>query len=83
MALAEVRERYGQQMVLFGNLEASDIEILAADEFAGRVQRALVEGTHGTGRGFVLMPSSVPYGRVLPDQALKNFQAMVKAVERI
>ena len=83
MALAEVRERYGQQMVLFGNLEASDIENLAADEFAGRVQRALDEGTHGVGRGFVLMPSSVPYGRVLPEQALKNFQTMVQAVERL
>ena len=83
MALAAVRERYGAQMVLFGNLEASDIENLAADEFAGRVQRALAEGTRGAGRGFVLMPSSVPYGRVLPDQALKNFQTMVQAVERL
>ena len=82
MALAEVRARHGQQMVLFGNLEASDLENLPSDEFAVKVQRALAEGTQGQGRGFVLMPSSIPYGRVLPDLALRNYQIMIQEVER-
>jgi hypothetical protein len=78
--LREVRERAGQQMVLFGNLEASDLENLPEDEFRASVQRALDEGTRGPGRGFVLMPSSCPYGRVLTDRALRNYEVMVEAV---
>ncbi|RPJ45395.1 MAG: hypothetical protein EHM21_09405 [Chloroflexi bacterium] len=78
MRLAEVRERCGQQMVLFGNLEASDIENLPADEFREKVRCALEEGVGG--RGFVLMPSSCPYGRVLTERALKNYEVMIEEV---
>jgi hypothetical protein len=78
--LAEVRERVGQQMVLFGNLEASDLENLPEEDFRVLVQRAIDEGTRGTGRGFVLMPSSCPYGRVLTRQALRNYEVMIEAV---
>ena len=92
VTLAEVRERHGEQMVLFGNLEASDIENLPAEDFRrSRVRRALDEGTRdggrggagGNGRGFVLMPSSCPYGRVLSYQALKNYEIMVQTVEEM
>ena len=83
VTLAEVRERYGQQMVLFGNLEASDIEGLDATDFEAKVQAAVDEGCRGTGRGFVLMPSSIPYGRVLSERALKNFELMVQTVEQL
>lgn len=51
--LREVRKRYGKQMVLFGNLEANDIELLAPALFEEKVKRALDEGTAGEGRGFV------------------------------
>lgn len=78
--LAEVRARAGQQMVLFGNLESSDLENLPADAFRILVQRALDEGTRGSGRGFVLMPSSCPYGRVLSAQTLRNYEEMIRAV---
>ena len=66
--------------LLYGNLEASDIENLPADEFQVKVDRALQEGPGG--RGFVLMPSSCPYGRVLSQQALRNYQVMVETIER-
>ena len=82
MHLAAVRERCGEQMVLFGNLEASDLENLPPEEFAGIVRRALSEGTQGRGRGFVLMPSSCPYGRVLTERALLNYRGMIAAIER-
>jgi uroporphyrinogen-III decarboxylase len=81
--LAYVRERYGRQMVLFGNLEASDIENLPTDAFEGKVCRALREGTAGDGRGFVLMPSACPYGRVLSSLALANYRKMVEVVEDV
>jgi uroporphyrinogen-III decarboxylase len=76
--LREVRERYGKQMVLFGNLEANDIELLAPALFEEKVKRALDEGTAGEGRGFVLMPSASPYGRILTSQLLQNYETMVR-----
>jgi hypothetical protein len=75
--LRYVRERYGQQIVLFGNLEASDLETLPPAEWERKVRNALCEGTAGAGRGFVLMPSACPYGRALSPVALANYRAMV------
>ncbi|MFH1709292.1 MAG: uroporphyrinogen decarboxylase family protein [Planctomycetota bacterium] len=81
--LAFVRAEVGRQMVLFGNLEASDIENLPTPRFAEKIKRALDEGTRGEGRGFVLMPSACPYGRVLPPLALANYRMMVEMVEKL
>jgi len=80
--LKYVREKYGAQFVLFGNLEASDLENMETDEFAKKIDRAIHEGTSGRGRGFVLMPSSCPYGRVLSKRALVNYEKMVEMIER-
>ena len=80
MQLAEVRRLVGEQMVLFGNLEISDLENLPAEDFREKVRTALAEGPGG--RGFVLMPSSCPYGRVLPARTLRNYEVMVEEVER-
>ena len=79
--LATVRARYGKQMVLFGNLEVSDIENLPTALFAEKVKRAIAEGTSGSGRGFVLMPSACPYGRVLAPLTLRNYETMIAIVE--
>jgi len=81
--LSYVRQRYGDQLVLFGNLEASDIVNLSADQFAEKVARALREGTSGTGRGFVLLPSSMPYGRKLSVQASRNYRIIVEMTEAL
>ncbi|MHB1319007.1 MAG: uroporphyrinogen decarboxylase family protein [Anaerolineae bacterium] len=81
VSLGDVRQRYGRQMVLFGNLEVSEIESLPTDQFRERVHRALAEGSAGSGRGFVLLPSSCPYGRELSALTLRNYAAMVEAVE--
>ena len=78
--LRDVRARHGRQLVLFGNLEISDIENLPTDQFAGKVRQALDEGTAGSGRGFVLMPSACPYGRVLPARTLRNYEKMVELI---
>jgi hypothetical protein len=80
MRLAEVRERVGEQMVLFGNLEASDLENLSPADFRVKVREALVEGRGG--RGFVLMPSACPYGRILTEQAIRNYEIMIDESER-
>lgn len=80
--LKYVREKYGDQFVLFGNLEASDLENLETNAFAKKIDRAIREGTSGRGRGFVLMPSACPYGRVLSKKALANYEKMTEMVER-
>lgn len=80
--LAYVRQRYGKQLVLFGNLEIADIENMPPQPFADKVKRALDEGTSGNGRGFVLMPSASPYGRVLSPRTLKNYETIIELVER-
>jgi len=77
MELAEVRRRYGRELVLFGNLEARDIENLPPAEFARKVAQSVREGTAGAGRGFVLMPSASPYGRTISANTLKNYELMV------
>jgi len=81
--LGYVRERYGKDMVLFGNLEVSDIENLPTDQLAEKVKRAIAEGTSGDGRGFVLMPSACPYGRELSPLALWNYQKMIEIVDTL
>lgn len=82
VTLREVREKYGDRMVLFGNIECADIENLPTGEFEKKIRVALAEGTAGQGRGFVLMPSASPYGRILSRLALENYRAMVRIVEQ-
>jgi hypothetical protein len=80
--LREVRDRYGRQLVLFGNIEINDVELLPSREFEDKVRQALDEGTRGAGRGFVLMPSACPYGRTLSRQLMENYETMVRLVRR-
>ena len=79
--LSYVRERYGKQLVLFGNIEIADVENLPPDKFEQKVKRALDEGTSGDGRGFVLMPSAAPYGRTISPTTMANYETMVRLAE--
>jgi hypothetical protein len=79
--LAYVRQRYGTQLVLFGNIEIADLESLPPDRFAEKVKRALEQGTAGDGRGFVLMPSAAPYGRTISSTTMRNYETMVRLAE--
>jgi uroporphyrinogen-III decarboxylase len=81
VSLAYVRERWGDQLVLFGNLEISDIETLPTDQLSDKVKQAIDEGTAGNGRGFVLMPSACPYGRNLSSLTLRNYEKIIEIVE--
>ncbi len=79
--LKYVKEKVGEQMVLFGNLEISDIENMPTNQFAEKVKTAISEGTTGPGRGFVLMPSACPYGRELSALTMKNYEKMIEIIE--
>lgn len=78
--LKYMREKYGRQLVLFGNIEIADIESMASDRFRKLVRRAIDDGTSGTGRGFVLTPTSAPYGRTISDLTFTNYRIMVEEV---
>ena len=78
VTLEYVRQKYGKDVVLFGNLEISDIEMCEPNKYKATVQRSLEEGTAGAGRGFVLMPSASPYGRDISQTTLQNYRTMVE-----
>lgn len=81
--LKYVRGKYGDRLVLFGNLEVSDIETMPTANFVKNISTALSEGTSGTGRGFVLMPSACPYGRILSDLCLRNYEKIIEVLEEL
>ncbi|HSQ74734.1 MAG TPA: hypothetical protein VLT13_04220, partial [Bacteroidota bacterium] len=78
-----VRERYGRELVLFGNLEIRDIESMPTAEFRKLVRESIADGTTGEGRGFVLMPSASPYGREISEQTLRNYQTIIEEIEAL
>jgi hypothetical protein len=79
--LAEVRRKYGDKLVLFGNIEISDIENMPPRQFEQVVKKTLKDGTSGSGRGFVLLPSACPCGREITPTALTNYETMVRLTE--
>jgi hypothetical protein len=79
--LRVVRERYGKQMVLFGNIEITDLENVSAEKFRPLVRQAIADGTTGEGRGFVLMTSAAPYGREISELTFRNYQIMVEEAQ--
>jgi len=80
--LEYVRSKYGRGLVLFGNLEIADIENCEPGEFEKIVEKALIDGTSGKGKGFVLMPSSAPNGREITPRMMANYQTMIRLATR-
>jgi uroporphyrinogen-III decarboxylase len=78
--LEYVREGYGKQLVLFGNLEVSDIENMPSDRFRELVRGSIRAGTKGEGRGFVLMPSASPCSREISPLTLRNYEIIVEEI---
>jgi len=76
--LSYVRREYGRDLALFGNVEVSDIENMPPREFERVVANSLRDGTEGEGKGFVLMPTSAPYGREITPTTMANYETMVR-----
>lgn len=83
LELGEAREKYGDRLVLFGNIEVADIENMPQDRFRARVKKSIREGTAGSGRGFVLMPSASPFGREISCRTLENYIIMIEEIEKL
>ena len=80
--LRKIREKYGNDLVLFGNIEIADLENLNSDRFREVVRKTIADGTYGEGRGFVLMPTASPYGRTISEQTFRNYEIMIEEVNR-
>lgn len=78
VTLEWVRREYGRDLVLFGNIEVSDLETLPPARFEEKCRRSLEEGTSGRGRGFVLMPTACPYGRKISREVIENYRTMIR-----
>jgi len=76
--LEYVRSKYGEDLVLFGNIETADIENAEPAHFEKIVEKAIKDGTSGQGKGFVLMPSSAPNGRAITPNVMANYETMVR-----
>ncbi len=77
-SLEYVRKNYGKQFTLFGNIEFCDIVNTPPDNFEGIVRKSLREGTGGSAKGFVLMPSASPTGRKISKTTLANYKTMLR-----
>ena len=76
--LSYVKQKYGESLVIFGNIEITDIENMEPAKFESVVNQTLIDGTTGIGRGFVLMPSAAPYGRNISSRMMTNYETMVR-----
>jgi len=76
--LEYVRREYGKELVLFGNLEMADVENCPPADFEKIVEKALIDGTSGDGKGFVLMPSSAPTGRAITPRVMANYETIIR-----
>ena len=67
---------------IHGNIEIADIENCEPVDFEKIVEKALIYGTSGEGKGFVLMPSSAPYGRTIKPRVMENYETMVRLANK-
>ncbi len=81
VSLEYVGTNYGDDLVLFGNLELSEMELLAPEVFREKVATAIEEGAAYCKKGFVLMPSAAPLGRVLKDKVYENYKTIIEVYE--
>lgn len=75
-SLAAARRFFGEDMVLIGNIEYSDLVSRSAREIEELVAAAIVEGGP---LGFVLGPSCSPYEQRITQRTAENYIAMIEA----
>ena len=77
--LEYVAEHFGKDIVLFGNVEIADIENMEPAEFEKKTALSIEAGKKA--KGFVLMPSSSPYGREITERTMTNYKTMVRLIK--
>lgn len=76
VSIKEVRETLGQDIVLIGNIEYSDLSTLDETVIEKQVEKAIRESGK---RNFILAPTCATYEKTLPKKTLKNYISMINA----
>ncbi len=74
--LAEVKKRYGDRLILFGNIEFSFMEHWSPDEIETLVKRSIDAAAEGG--GYVIMPSAAPINAPLWEKTAKNYYRFIE-----
>lgn len=77
ISMRELKEQYGDRLVLMGNVELKDLERKTADEIERLVERLMEEAKPGG--GFVLMPTAAPLSSPLPPKLEENLLRFIDA----
>jgi hypothetical protein len=77
VTLAEVKERIGDRVALFGAIQALMLETASPEQMREDVRRAIAVGAPGG--GFGLLPTSAPFMVPLAPRVLANAEAMYEA----
>jgi uroporphyrinogen-III decarboxylase len=75
--LAEIKELYGRDIVLFGNMQLRDLEFATPAEIDALVKRCM-ESAKDAG-GYVLMPTASPIDAPLKPETEANYVAFIEA----
>ncbi len=76
--LAEVKKKYGDKLILFGNVELSFLEYWEADEIEKYVKKCIDDA--GKGGGYVILPTAAPINAPLWDRTAENYRRMIETV---
>jgi len=76
MPLAEAKRRVGDRVCFEGNIQIGDVYAGPTADIVRQVRQAVADTG---GRGFILCPSASPHTEVLPDQAVRNYLALIEA----
>ena len=74
--LEEARRKLGDDMVLIGNIEYTDLAEKEPEEIAALVKTAIQQGGR---RNFILCPSCTPYEQLISEKTAGNYIAMIQA----
>ena len=76
IGLAEVKEKYGDSLILFGNIQLKDLENKTREEVCEITRQAMTDGAPGG--GFILMPTATPINIPLRPETERNILAMIE-----
>ncbi len=77
ISMAEVKQRYGDRLILFGNMELKHLETETPAEIDARVKVMMDEAK--AGGAYVLMPTAGPLNIPLSPRTAENYLAFIEA----
>jgi hypothetical protein len=75
--LAEVKQTFGKEICLIGNIQYDDLVRLSASEVESKVRETVRAAREGG--GFILSPSCTPYHNPMPPSVERNLTAFIEA----